>query len=113
MEDNDNLIESLLERASDYGKTTYKLLKLRALDNVSEVISTLIPHSIVLFFFVIFMFFLNLGLAFWLGEIIGKTFYGFLAVAAFYGVLILVIHLFLRKWLKRVISGYIIKNVLK
>ena len=47
MEDNAKLFESLLERATEYGKTSYELVKLKALDKTSDVVSSFIPHSIV------------------------------------------------------------------
>jgi hypothetical protein len=59
------------------------------------------------------MLFLNLGLAFWLGEILGRTFYGFFVVAAFYGIAGIVLHFFMHDWLKKIIGNYFIKNVLK
>ena len=113
MDDNVKLIESLLEKASDYGKTSFELLKLKALDKTSDAVSSFIPHSIVFLVFIVFMFFLNLGLAFWLGEILGKTFFGFLVVAGFYGIIGILFHFFLHKWLKKVISNIIIRNMLK
>jgi hypothetical protein len=113
MEDNAKLIESLLERATEYGKTTYELVKLKALDKTSEVVSSFIPHSVVFVLIAVFMLFSNLGLAFWLGEILGKTFYGFLVVAAFYGLIGIVIHFFMHKWLKKRVFNYIIKRMLK
>jgi len=113
MEDNTKLIESLLERATEYGKTTYELVKLKALDKTSEVVSSFIPHTIVIVLIVSFMLFLNLGLAFWLGGILGKTFYGFFAVAAFYGLIGIIIHFFMHKWLKKLVFNYIVKHMLK
>jgi len=113
MEDNAKLIESLLERAVEYGKTSFELAKLKALDKTSDVISTLIPHTIVLVFIASFMLFLNLGLAFWLGEILGKTYFGFFVVAAFYGLIGIILRLFMYKWLKKHFCNYIIKQVLK
>ncbi len=113
MEDNAKLIESLLEKAADYGKASYELVKLKALDKTSDAVSSFIPHSIVLVIVAVFMLFLNLGLAFWLGEILGKTFYGFLLVAAFYGITGIVLHFFMHKWLKEHVSNFIIKHVLK
>jgi len=113
MEDNAKLIESLLERAAEYGKTTYELVKLKALDKTSEVVSSFIPHSVVFVLIALFMLFVNLGLSFWLGEILGKTFYGFFVVAAFYGLIGIVIHFFMHKWLKKLVFNYIIKHMLK
>jgi len=111
--ENSKLLESLLERVTDYGKTTYVLVKLIALDKTTDAVSSFIPHSFVLVLIAIFILFANLGLALWLGEIIGKTFYGFLAVAAFYGIMGMIIHFFMHKWLKKLVSDYIIKHVLK
>jgi hypothetical protein len=113
MEDNAKLIESLLERAVEYGKTSYELVKLKTLDKTSEVVSSFIPHSFVFVLIVSFMLFFNLGLAFWLGEMLGKTYYGFFVVAAFYCVIVIVLHFFMHKWLKKIICDYIIKKVLK
>ena len=113
MENNAKLLESLLERATEYGKTSFELVKLKALDKTSDVVSSLIPHSVVFVMIASFMLFLNLGLALWLGEILGKIFYGFFVVAAFYGITGIVIHFFMHKWLKKIICNYIIKQVLK
>jgi hypothetical protein len=59
------------------------------------------------------MFFLNFGLAFWLGEILGKIYYGFIVIAGFYCIIGIVIHVFMHKWLKKNINNYIIKQALK
>jgi len=111
MEDNAKLIESLLERATDYGKTSFELAKLKALDKTSDVVSSLIPHSFVFILIASFMLFINLGLSIWLGKILGQTFYGFLVVAGFYGLAGLILHFFFHKRLKNHIRNYIIKQV--
>jgi hypothetical protein len=113
MDDNSKLLDSLLERATEYSKTSYELVKLKALDKTTDIISTLIPLSVVFVLIASVILFLNIGLAFWLGEILGKIFYGFFAVAAFYVVAVIVIHFFMHKWLKRLVSNYFIKQVLK
>ncbi|MGA2408621.1 MAG: hypothetical protein ABSF81_17995 [Bacteroidales bacterium] len=113
MEDNTKLLESLLERATEYGKTSYELVKLKALDKTTDVVSTLIPHSVVVALIASFMLFLNLGLALWLGEVLGKTFYGFFVVAAFYIITGIIVHFFMHKWLKRLVGNYFIRHVLK
>jgi Fe2+ transport system protein B len=113
MENNAKLIESLFENATEYGKTSYELIKLKAVDKTSEVISTFVPHSVVVVLIAVFMLFFNLGLAFWLGEILGKIFYGFFVIAAFYCVSAIIVHFFLHKWLKKKVSNSIIKLLLK
>lgn len=112
MEDTAKLIESLLERTVEYGKTSFELVKLKAVDKTSDVVSTLIPHTIVIVLIVSFLLFVNLGLAFWLGEILGKIYFGFFVVAAFYGLSAIVLHFLMHKRLKKYIGDYIIKQVL-
>ena len=113
MEDNTKLFESLLERATEYGKTSYELVKLKALDKTSDVVSSFIPNTVVFVIIASFMLFFSLGLSFWLGEILGKIYYGFYVAAAFYGIIGLVLYFFINKWLKKIIGNYIIKQALK
>jgi len=113
MEDNTKLIEELINKAAEYGKTSFELAKLKALDKTSDVISTIVPHCVVLVMLTVFMLFLNLGLALWLNEILGNAFYGFFVVAAFYAVVAIVLHFFMHTWLKKHVSDFFIKHALK
>lgn len=113
MEEKVKLIEELYERATDYGKTSYELLKLKAVDKTSDIVSSFIPHSVFAIMVLTFLLFINLGAAFWLGEILGKVYFGFFVVAGFNGLLGLIMHLFMHKWLKRFFRNYIIKLLLK
>ena len=113
MEDNAKLIESLLEKAADYGKTSFDLIKLKALDKTTDAVSSFIPHSFVFVITAIFLIFLNLGLAFWLGEILGNIYFGFFVVAAFYGLTGFIIHFFMHKRIKKMVHDNFIKQMLK
>ena len=113
MDDNMKLIESMLESTFRYGVAEIELLKLKSLSKTSDVVSGLIPHTVVLLILVFFLLFLNLGLAFWLGEIIGNNFYGFFVIAAFYAIVGLVMHFFMHKWIKRKIGNILIKQMFK
>lgn len=112
MEENTSSIESLIEKATDYGKTSIELAKLKALDKTSEVVSSLLSHSMVMVIISTFMLFLSLGLALWLGEILEKIYLGFFIVAVFYGLTGILIHFFLHVWLKKWIGNSIIKQML-
>jgi hypothetical protein len=113
MDENANLLELLVERATDYGKTSVELVKLKALDKTADLVSAIIPLSVFILLISTFLLFLNLGIAFWLGEILGKVFYGFFIVAAFYILTGLIIRVFLNKWIKRLVGDYFIKRILK
>jgi hypothetical protein len=113
MEENAKLIESLIERVTEYGKTSFELAKLKTIDKTSEVVSSIVPHSFVFVLFGTFMLFLNLGLAYWLGEILEKIYFGFFAVAAFWAVIGIFLHFFMHKFLKRKFNNFFIKQMLK
>jgi len=113
MDDNAKLLGSLLERALEYGKTSLELARLKAISKSSDIISGIIPHTVVFVLLVSFILFFNLGLAFWLGEILGRIYFGFFVVAAFYCVSALVLHFFLHQRIKKAIGNYLIKQLLK
>jgi hypothetical protein len=113
MAENIKLVESLLESVNEYGKVSYELVKLKALDKTSDVVSSFISHSFVVVLIASFTLFFNLGIALWLGEIFGNISYGFFAVAAFYIISALLIHFFLHNWFKRIAGNYFIQKVLK
>jgi hypothetical protein len=113
MNENEKLVDTLLEKTIEFGDKSFELLKLKTLDKTSEVVSSFIPHIVKVLLIASLFFFFNLGLAFWLGEILGNNSYGFFVVAAFYGVIVLFFHFFMHNWLKKIVCDYIIKQVLK
>ena len=113
MEDIKNSLDSLLDSAQEYGKTSIELLKLKALDKTSDAVSTMISRAVAIF--ILFMFFLiaTIGIAVWLGEIMGKYSYGFFIVAGFYGITGIVLFFFMHKKIKTAINNSIIKQFFK
>jgi hypothetical protein len=111
MEDKTTPLETLLERAEDYGKTSIKLLKLKTIDKSAEIISTLISWIVVITLVAMFFMILNIGIALWIGELLGKSFYGFFIVAGFYALLGITIKIFSNKWIKKPISNSIISQL--
>lgn len=112
MEENIKLIESLLEKATEYGKTNFEIIKLKVSDKVSDVVSTAVPYYIVSLLSIPILIFANFGLAFWLGEILGKIYFGFFAIAGFYLIIALFVHFALGKSIKRAIYKYIMNLLL-
>lgn len=113
MDENSKIVESLLERAVDYGKSSYELVKLKAIDKTSDGISSFLPNTVIFLVVCTVVLFINLGLAFWLGEYFGKSSFGFFIVAGFYIFIALILYLFMRKWLKRILYDFIIRQLLK
>lgn len=113
MEDKTKLLESLLDKTADYGKTSFDVYKLKALDKASSALSSFVPNSAVFILTSVFIIFISLGVAIYLGEILGRSFYGFFIVAAFYGLIVVIIKLFLQNSIRKLIKNYIIKQALK
>ena len=107
------LIEELIEKVEQYGKTTIELVKLKTLDKSSDVISNLISWLIVATFAVLFFLILNIGMALWIGELMGKSYYGFFVISGFYALLALVFGIFRKQLIKNPVNNSIIEQVLE
>lgn len=99
METKTNVLEPLLEKAEVYGKTSFELVKLKALDKTADLASTLASRSMFALVVSFFAFTINIAIALWLGDLLGKAYYGFLIVASCYalaGIVLLLIHPFIK-----------------
>lgn len=113
MEEKGNLLDSLLGGAIEYAKTSYELIKLNAIDKIRLVVSSVVSRIIALFIISMSLLMGSIGLAFWLGDILGKSWYGFFIVAGFYALIGVVLSFLLHKWIKKLVSNCFIKKVLK
>lgn len=113
METTASLIEELVEKAETYSKTTYELAKLKSLETTTTVATSLVARLSVIVMLTLFALVLNIGIALWLGELLGKTYYGFFIVAAFYLITAIVLHFFLLRWIKKPMSDLIITQALQ
>jgi hypothetical protein len=107
-----NILESLFERASDYVETNVELLKLKAIDKSSEVISSIVSAVVVLLVVLIFVILINIGLALWIGDMLGKVYYGFFIMAGVYIIAGFIFHLSKDRILKKPLVDIIIKKLL-
>lgn len=105
--------ETLYAKVESFGTTSYELAKLKSLEATTIVATSLISVLSVTVMVVLFTIVFNIGVALWLGDLLGKAYYGFFIVALFYLVVGLVLHFFLRGWIKEPISKLIIKEALR
>jgi hypothetical protein len=113
MDEREGLIESLIEKGEQYGKTTLELLKLKTLDKSADVASDLVSWLIIVIFATLFFLILNVGIALWIGDLLGKSYYGFFVIAGFYAILTLIFSIFRKQLIKRPLNNSIITQVLK
>lgn len=113
MEQQNDHIASLLEKASGYVETRIELAKLKVAEKSSQTISSLVSMIVLCFVIIFFVLLLNIGLALWIGELLGNSYYGFFVLAAFYGLIALLIYFFKGKWIENPITNSIIKKMVK
>jgi hypothetical protein len=113
METPGDSIELLFLRAEAYAKTTYELSKLKLLETTNIVVTSVIARLSVIMMISMFSFVLSIAVALWLGDILGKSYYGFFIVAGFYLIAGIFLHFFLHRWVKKPISELIIKQALQ
>lgn len=113
MESPKDAVASLLEQAEEYGKTTFELYKLKMLNSVTSLITGLVSKLSVIIVFLVFMIMLSVALGLFLGELLGKTYYGFFLVSGFYLLLGILMHVFMDKWIRAPISESIIEQTLQ
>lgn len=87
METNAESIELLLARAEEFSRTNLELLKLKSIDKTADVASTLFSRLLLILAICLFSLTLTIAISFWLGELLGKNFYGFFIVAGIYGII--------------------------
>ena len=113
MTDNTTPIATLFERAEYYGKTTLKLLELNAIDKSADVISSLVSRLAVIMAVVLSILIINIGLALWIGKLLGDAFYGFFIIGGFYAILAILLQVFRDQWIKYPVNNSIIKQMMK
>lgn len=113
MEEKTNILESLWDKVEDLGLTTLELSKLKALETVTNVATSMIARISVIIAVLLFLLILNIGIAFLLGDLLGKISFGFFIVAVFYLFAAIILHYFLHIWIKNSVSGLIINKALQ
>jgi hypothetical protein len=87
METNAESIDLLLTRVEAFSKTNFELLKLKSIEKTADVGSTLFSRLLLILAICLFSLTFTIAISFWLGELLGKVFYGFFIVAFIYGII--------------------------
>ena len=80
------LIESLFNQSKEYASNRLDLLKLKSIDKTSSVASAVITGVVLFVVFFIFFVVLNIGIALLIGDLVDRSWLGFLILAAVYGI---------------------------
>lgn len=112
MENKANYIEPLIESAEHYGRTSYELIRLKTIYKTADVASSLVSRGAAILLISMFSVIVNIGIALWLGDLLGKSYYGFFCVAGFYAIISFVLYFFMHKSIKKNVSNSIILQML-
>lgn len=113
MNNNATSIETLCEKAED-DTISADLAIVRSLNNAIVVlVSSLAVQLLLAIVVAMVVLMLTVGVAFWLGEALGKIYYGFFVVAGVYAVGAIILYILRRQWIKVPISNIVIENMLK
>jgi hypothetical protein len=113
MESSSGLVETLFERAEEYSNTTVELIKLNAIRKSADVASSLIARLAILLIVALCILIISIGVALYLGGLLGKAYDGFFIIGALYGLIGILLHAFRQQWIKYPICDSIIKQLLK
>ncbi|MES2543255.1 MAG: hypothetical protein V4548_00095 [Bacteroidota bacterium] len=106
------LIEMLFDKIEEYGRTSIALYKLKTIDKVTDVFASLSSRIVVAIIITLLIIFLSFGASFYLGELLGKIYYGFFAVTGFYA-FVAILLLICRKSVENTFNDYIINQIFK
>ena len=107
-----NKIEALSEEALHLAESKLYLWKLKAVNKTAKFASTGVWSICLILLGVLFMLMVNIGLALWIGEIMGKLYYGFFMVSLFYVMLAAILYIFRRQLIRKPIINFVIKSFL-
>lgn len=104
--------ESLFKKTGDYVETRIDLMKLQAVNKTSEVTSSIVSNIIIVILGMMTIMLLSIGIAFYLGEVLGGVHYGFFIVGGFYLLLGIILFVFRKEWLKTPVQDKMISKML-
>ncbi|MBK7668236.1 MAG: hypothetical protein IPJ32_13405 [Sphingobacteriaceae bacterium] len=112
MEDQVSLVEVLFERTGEFTKKSVELYRLKAISKSAEVISNLAMRFAIISIAILFFLVFNIGVALFLGEQLGKDYYGFFSVAGFYAVIGILFYIFRNSWIKEPVRDSVLIQAL-
>ena len=103
--------KDVLNHASDYAETFYKLNLLRLTKKVSDVGSGVVNSVLIFFTSLCVLLFISFAGAWWLGDVMENRALGFLLIAAFYLLLIFILLLMRKNIIAPFIRNTMIRKI--
>ena len=103
--------KDVLNHASDYAETFYKLSLVRLTKKISDVASGVVNSVLIFFISLCILLFISFAGAWWLGDVVENRALGFLLIAAFYLLLIFILVLMRKKIISPFIRNTLIRKI--
>jgi len=111
MEDLKIRLEELIHHLKDLADTYYKLSLLKVTQKATNITAGILAGITTLFLFVITLFFLGMGLAWWLGSLLNSMPAGFFIVAGLFIIIMVAIIMLRRKIVFPLLKKAILKKL--
>lgn len=105
--------QNLLEKVKEYARVSKELAILNAVEKGSQLFANMLTDGLVLLFSVLAVLFGSLALGFYLSELFGNSYAGFLIVAGIYLLSAIIINSIKDKYLEKRIINTIISKFFK
>ena len=104
---------NILDQAEQYIKTSMELYTLRLTAKIAKIVSTLITQLVIGVLAMIVLFMLSMFLAFWIGDLMGRSYLGFLIIGGVIGLVTGILFLMRDKMIRKPVMNDIISEILK
>ena len=113
MEDKEVESQGITDRIKEYAQIRKELAILTAVEKGSRLFANLITDGLVVLFAVLTFSFGSLALGFYLSEVLGNTYAGFLIITGFYLLVALIVYFTKDKYMEKAIINKIIAKFFK
>ncbi|MCE3229840.1 MAG: hypothetical protein K0S32_4391 [Bacteroidetes bacterium] len=113
MEDKTSPVELLFKKTESFIRSGAGLYKLKIIDKSAEWISTLTARFVAMVLILLFFLTINMAVALWIGDVLGKVYWGFFVVAGFYALMTTLVIVFQKTWIKEPVKNAVIIQALK
>jgi hypothetical protein len=113
MSERHNIFEPLLRIIENWANSNIRLFKLKMIEKAADILTGLITGLVILISVFFILVLLSVAASLWLGQLMGKMYYGFMTVAAFYILLILILYKGRNLLIKNPLIAMFIKKMMK
>lgn len=106
-----NKAEQLISNMKEYAETRFEIVLLNIQDKVSDLLSSMAAALIAGILGIFILFFISVGAAWWIGQMLQNPSIGFFCVAGFYLLVAIIVLLNQDKWIKLPIINAVLKKI--